>query len=252
MISAHLKLAGQHGEEDIDSGHDPPRMETASGGGGHSDAHAESQSWHTIWPDFPIFSYCADSLLKEPPTVYKAREERSPIMFIFDTAAATSIAKDLSCCIPGTFVPCDKETLKITGIGGSKIDVVGSARLLAPFSHLRVWIVPDAIANIISAIDVHDKLETQFAGQYTRRHRVECVFDNKLVAEFVRQKSGFFEFAFEPDAIGLSNFHCTSFDQLVSPAMSDYYRCLHEPRASPALVLNMSAGAKKDDSIQDA
>ena len=252
MISAHLNLAGCHGEEDIDSGHDPPRMEIASGGGGHNDAHVESQGWVSVWPDFPIFAYSADMLLKESSTVYKARKKRSSIMFIFDTAAATSIARDLSCCIPGTFVPCNKETLKITGIGGSKIDVIGSARLLAPFSHIRVWIVPDAIANIISAIDVHSKLYTQFAGQYTYRHRVECAFDNRVVAEFVRQKSGFFEFAFEPDVIGLSDFHCTSFDQTVSPAVSDYHNSLLEPRTSPVLVFNMSAGAKRDDSIQDA
>ena len=166
-------------------------MEIASGGGGHNDAHVESQGWASVWPDFPIFAYSADMLLKESSTVYKAREKRTSIMFIFDTAAATSIARDLSCCIPGTFVPCNKETLKITGIGGSKIDVIGSARLLAPFSHIRVWIVPDAIANIISAIDVHSKHYTQFAGQYTYRHRIECAFDNRVVAEFVRQKSVF-------------------------------------------------------------
>ena len=34
--------------------------------------------------------------------------------------------------------------------------------------------------------------------------------------------------------------------------MSDYHNSLLEPRTSPVLVFNMSAGAKRDDSIQDA
>lgn len=136
------------------------------------DVLEEPDGFEKVWPNFPVFAYNADMLLKESSIAYKERDKRSPVMFIFDTAAATSIARNLSCCIPGSFVPCNKETLKITGIGGSQIDVVGSARLLAPFSHVRVWIVPDAIANIMSAIDVQTKLYTQFAGQFTYRHRI--------------------------------------------------------------------------------
>ena len=108
-------------------------METASGGGSPRDDLAEPTGWEEVWPSFPIFSYQADLIMKESSVAYKQRVIRSPIMFIFDTAAATSIARDLSCCIPGTFVPCNKETLKITGIGGSKIDVIESARLQAPY-----------------------------------------------------------------------------------------------------------------------
>ncbi len=83
-----------------------------------------------------------------------------------------------------------------------QIDVKGSVRLLAQFSHIRVWIVPDVIANIMSAIDVQTKRYTQFAGQFTYRHRIECAFNNRVVADFNKRKSGFFEFTYKPDAIG--------------------------------------------------
>ena len=96
--------------------------------------------------------------------------------------------------------------MKITGIGGNHTDVLGSVRLLAPFSHIRAWHAPNAIANILSSIEIQKMYMTQFQDQNTPKDRIECTRSTEdfiTTASFHKNRnSGFYMFDYElPTAV---------------------------------------------------
>lgn len=178
----------------IDSGHDPPFHPNAT-----------INSWDDMWPLFPNNEYLVFNLESElGATVGIDRPCEVDTTFLFDTAAGTSVVKNLDCCILESFIPCSKESLKITGIGGSNIEVLGSVRLRGPFSYIRAWYAPGAIANIIASVDVQTKLYTQFRDQNTLYDRIECSIDKpglvitgRVEASFKKDKrNGFYKYTY--------------------------------------------------------
>lgn len=121
--------------------------------------------------------------------------------FIYDTAAAASLVRDLNHCNLASYVRSKASEVKITGIGGSHTEVLGSVRLLAPFSHIRAWHAPNAIANILSSIEIQKMYMTQFEDQNTPKDRIECTRDEDgyiTTASFLKnKKTGFYMFDYE-------------------------------------------------------
>jgi hypothetical protein len=129
-------------------------------------------------------------------------EDCIPMSFIYDTAAAASLVRDLTNCNLSTYVRTKASEVKITGIGGSHTEVLGSVRLLAPFSHIRAWHAPNAIANILSSIEIQKMYLTQFRDQNTVDDRIECdrrTVDYHITANFNKNaKTGFYMFDYNP------------------------------------------------------
>jgi hypothetical protein len=127
--------------------------------------------------------------------------------FIYDTAAAASLVKDLHHCNLSTYVRSRASEVKITGIGGSQTEVLGSVRLLAPFSHIRAWHAPDAIANILSSIEIQKLYLTQFKDQNSSNDRIECCRRSEghvTTANFNKSsKTGFYMYDYNTSAVNV-------------------------------------------------
>ena len=182
LISAHLLLAGIQPEFPSDCSPSSDEM---------------------FWSDFPSREYSIFNVLDENlEDLSTATEDSVPMSFIYDTAAAASLVRDLTNCNLSTYVRTKASEVKITGIGGSHTEVLGSVRLLAPFSHIRAWHAPNAIANILSSIEIQKMYMTQFRDQNTADDRIECdrhTADYHITANFNKhEKTGFYMFNYDP------------------------------------------------------
>ena len=107
--------------------------------------------------------------------------------FIFDSVAAARLVSDLTNCNMSSYVRCRPEDIKITGIGGGQTEVLGSIRLNSPFEYIRAWHAPQAIANILSASDIHtiyDYRANKCIIEYTCIHTIYDFRANKCILEY--------------------------------------------------------------------
>jgi hypothetical protein len=159
----------------------------------------------TFWPDFSMDDFNIFNILdRNQDELSISGEEHLPMNFIYDTAAAASLVRELSHCNLASYVSSKASEVKITGIGGSHTEVLGSVRLLHPFSHIRAWHAPNAIANILSSIEIQKMYMTQFRDQNTPDDRIECtrhIDDYIITANFNKSvKTGFYMFDYDPPA----------------------------------------------------
>jgi hypothetical protein len=163
----------------------------------------DSSTVDMSWPEFPKEEFEIFNMLE------KGFEDMSISAgtgsFIYDTAAAASLVKDLHYCNLSTYVRSRVSEVKITGIGGSHTEVLGSVRLLPPFSHIRAWHAPDAIANILSSIEIQKLYLTQFKDQNGPTDRIECRREGEdyvTIANFNKNsKTGFYLYDYDPPAV---------------------------------------------------
>ena len=184
------------GVEYVDSGHDPPPW------GHEEDIFHVSASYVDV---IPIEDRYRGPTSEELDEASDSRlifatigNPKSNGGYLLDSGANASCSKDLLGTDASTYVKLEQDRVKITGIGGASIGVIGAVKLERPLDHIWAWHSPDAVRNIVSLDDVQQRYDTQFLDQNTQMNRIG-IYErgtDKLVQ--VAKKVGKF-YLYQPD-----------------------------------------------------
>lgn len=174
------------GAELVNSGHDPPSW------GHEEDIFHVSASYADAIPMKDRYRGPTSAELDETSDTRlifaTLGNSKSNGGYLLDSGANASCSKDLSGTDASTYVKLEQGRVKITGIGGASIGVIGAVKLERPLDHIWAWHSPDAVRNIVSLDDVQQRYDTQFLDQNTQMNRIG-IYErgtNKLVQEAVK------------------------------------------------------------------